>query len=101
MTNDNSAKNPVPNFYRASAADFEKIPGSPIAYWVSEKEQNNYNTGKILSSAAKPKKGIDTGDNARFLRFWYEISSSRISFKNDEYDKSDSYDWFSYNKGVK
>ncbi|WP_239441517.1 BREX-1 system adenine-specific DNA-methyltransferase PglX [Methanospirillum hungatei] len=31
---DTKSNNPVPNFYRASAEDFKKIPGSPIAwYW--------------------------------------------------------------------
>lgn len=39
-------------FYRASAADFGKIPGSPIGYWVSNQILNTFNQ-KPISSVAK------------------------------------------------
>jgi len=74
MTNDNSANNPAPNFYRASAPDFKKIPGSPIAYWVSESVQKVFETFSSLDQYASIGKGLDTGDNERFLRLWFEVS---------------------------
>jgi type II restriction/modification system DNA methylase subunit YeeA len=74
MTNDNSSNNPVPNFYRASAADFKKIPGSPIAYWVSESVQKVFETFSSLDQYASIGKGLDTGDNERFLRLWFEVN---------------------------
>ncbi len=53
--------------------NFNKIPGSPIGYWVSEKEQNQFLNSR-LSKYAKPCKGIDTGENAYFLRLWTEVN---------------------------
>ena len=47
MSSGSSANNPVPHFYRASAEDFRKIPGSPIAYWVSEKLLSSFKLKKI------------------------------------------------------
>lgn len=63
-------------FYRASIADFSKIPGNPIAYWVSPKITNIFSKGNPLSTYSDIGKGLDTGDNNRFLRMWYETSNS-------------------------
>jgi type II restriction/modification system DNA methylase subunit YeeA len=72
MTNDNSSNNPVPNFYRASAADFKKIPGSPMA----------------------------TGLNEEFVRMWSEVSISRIGFGQSKQDAEESgLKWFPYANG--
>jgi len=68
MTNDYSSNNPVPNFYRASAADFKKIPGSPIAYWVSEKVREIFTEFCSVGAISHPMIGMRTGDNDRFLR---------------------------------
>ena len=62
-------------FYHASAADFKKIPGSPIAYWVSEKIINTFQH-KVLADYEAPRFGMSTSDNDRFVRIWYEISAS-------------------------
>ena len=59
-------------FYEAQQFDFSKIPGNPIAYWVSPNVLKCYNH-KVIYNYAKPCKGIDTGDNSIFLRFWYEV----------------------------
>jgi len=88
-------------FFRASAADFKKIPGSPIAYWVSETLRNAFTDGALLRKIADPKKGLATTDNNRFLRFWFEISKDRFGFgyKNKlDAEKSDRK-WFPLNKG--
>ncbi len=73
--------------FRASAADFRKIPGSPIAYWVSEKMISLFN-GSKLGDYTETEYGIITGDNNRYLRFWYEIRN--YNFGNN---------WIKYNKG--
>lgn len=93
--------NPVPNFYRASAADFKKIPGSPIAYWVSDKMRNTFLAGASLGSIAKPKLGMRTGNNERFVRYWFEVWHNKIgfSFKNSQEAKDSGLKWFPYNKG--
>jgi len=61
-------------FHEAKPDDFKKIPSSPIAYWVSDKVREIFNIGKPLSSYASIGKGLDTGDNNRFLRNWFEVN---------------------------
>lgn len=82
-------------FYRASAADFMKIPGSPVAYWVSNKERDLYKSGEVLSKVASPRKGMDTGENELFLRLWHEVSLFKTSISQNTIKKK----WFPYNKG--
>ena len=79
-------------FFRASASDFQKIPGSPIAYWVSQFERDLYAGGQLLEKVSSPRKGIDTGENAAFLRLWHEVSKLKLYQLGG--DK-----WFPYNKG--
>ena len=100
MTNDNSANNPVPNFYRASAADFKKIPGSPIAYWTSEKIWELFNEAQNLRDFASPKIGMRTGDNEKILRFWHETDKSKTFCSEDYLEGNHNlYKWIPYNKG--
>lgn len=72
--------------------NFKKIPGKPIGYWVSEKEQKQFIQG-LLNKYAKPCKGIDTGENAYFLKLWFEVSSNEID------DSLGQGKWVPYNKG--
>jgi len=66
------------NHYSASAADFKKIPGAPIAYWVSNGIRWLFTESASLESKfERITKGIFTGDNKRFLRYWYEVSQDR------------------------
>lgn len=87
--------------FRTSAADFKKIPGSPIAYWVSERVREIFDTLPSLSEFAPTKQGLATGDNDRFLRYWYEPSIKNIGFKCVNRDVATESDkkWFPCNKG--
>ncbi|MCS0585328.1 BREX-1 system adenine-specific DNA-methyltransferase PglX [Massilia pinisoli] len=67
-------------FSRASAEDFEKIPGNPIAYWANESLLEKFVSLKKLSSIASPKKGLVTSDNERFLKKWFEVSRNKVGF---------------------
>ncbi|MCJ7602404.1 MAG: BREX-1 system adenine-specific DNA-methyltransferase PglX [Desulfobulbaceae bacterium] len=58
--------------FKAKPDEFKKIPGSPMAYWASERVHEIFSEGKSLDSFASIGKGLDTGDNNRFLRRWYE-----------------------------
>ncbi|MCO6025570.1 BREX-1 system adenine-specific DNA-methyltransferase PglX [Prevotella cerevisiae] len=80
---------------------FEQIPGSPIGYWVSEKFFSGFAGNLALSAVAKPCVGLQTADNARFLRYWSEVSIRRIGFgcKSSEEALSSRRKWFPYNKG--
>ena len=55
------------NLYTSSATNFSKIPGSPIAYWVSEKTISWCEKHK-LSNDVVGSVGIQTGDNEKFRR---------------------------------
>ncbi len=82
----------------AAAADFKKIPGSPIAYWVSEKIVRIFDNEKKLESIAPVKVGLQTGSNEIFVREWFEVSDNKTSFNsNSAHDYSRK--WFPYNKG--
>ncbi|MDI3486080.1 MAG: hypothetical protein PWQ50_1300 [Methanolobus sp.] len=101
MTTDNtSSTTPVPNFYRASAADFKKIPGSPIAYWASPAFTN------IFSSISAKEygnfvNGMTTGENDFFMRLWCEVSLSKTNFNSPDRKtaKNSKCKWFPYSKG--
>ena len=88
-------------FVQVSTDNFAKIPGSPIAYWASDKVLACY-SHKSIYDYANPCKGIDTGDNNIFLRFWHEVSDSRLfipdGHKLSEQDFNEKK-WFPYNKG--
>ena len=79
--------------YHVNQKEFEKIPGSPIAYWVSDKERELYLKGETLSKVAKCKKGIDTGKNEFFLKRWSEVERKKFSFDTN------IVKWVPYNKG--
>ena len=65
-------------FYRASAEDFKKIPGSPIAYWVSDRVREVFLNEKTFEASFSIKAGISTGRNEQFILLWTEVESSRI-----------------------
>ncbi len=60
-------------FYRRDAEAFKQIPGTPIAYWISDAAVKNMASLPSLSNFAQPKQGMVTRDNKRFMRSWWEI----------------------------
>ena len=64
------------NRYVAEQDSFSKIPGSPVAYWVNDTLFRDFAYG-LLKNNAITKQGFKTGDNDRFLRFWYEPSITK------------------------
>src|SRR5690554_2046642 len=87
-------------FFRASAEDFKKIPGSPIAYWIDETVRGLFLKSK-LSELGAAKQGLATSDNKRFVRNWQEVSIRAVGFDiGNEVDSIKSgFTWFPYNKG--
>ncbi|MRT07324.1 BREX-1 system adenine-specific DNA-methyltransferase PglX [Pantoea agglomerans] len=71
--------------------DFKKIPGAPIAYWISDSERNAFSDNKPLVNHAYSSNGIQTGNNDLFVRLWSEISQSKINKKWLPYIKGGSY----------
>ncbi len=80
-------------YYEQSNNNFLKIPGSPVAYWVTDEVYECFDKG-LLGQYATTKQGFKTGDNNRFLRLWYEADISKTSF-NGELTKK----WFPCTKG--
>jgi len=84
----------------ASAADFKKIPGSPIAYWVSGHIRSLFNYSK-LGEICETRLGMATANNERFLRLWHEVS--RLRFSSNIVSRKDAEEsklrWFPYQKG--
>ncbi len=64
-------------FFRCKTSDFSKIPGAPIAYWVSDKMIAIYKQAKQFNDIADPRQGFATGDNERYLRYWHEVPNER------------------------
>ena len=88
-------------YYEQSPDNFSKIPGSPVAYWVSEKTYRIFDEGNLLGNIADSKQGIATADNNTFLRLWCEIDRNKmaLSCKSHEEAQNNGMKWFPYNKG--
>ena len=87
-------------FAQVSSDNFEKIPGAPVAYWVSEKILMLFD-GQRICDVASAKSGMTTTDNDRFLRLWFEIDRNKMSTDysdiNETSDKK--YKWYPFCKG--
>ncbi len=88
-------------FYEADQSNFSKIPGSPIAYWVSDQILSLYCNYPALGSLAAPRKGNSTSDNNRFLRLWHEVDCNKMNLGCKELTRETTLTkrWFPYNKG--
>lgn len=89
------------DIYYCKQNGFHSIPGSPIAYWASDRVREIFAINRPLSAVCKPTQGLATADNGRFLRYWNEVDISKIGFgyKNCEEAKNSKLKWFPYNKG--
>ncbi len=87
-------------FYEADQSSFSKIPGSPVAYWISSKLIRAYE-GNSLAEYATITNGLFTCDNKRFLRLWHEVHVKNIKFQCKSKDEclSATQKWYPYNKG--
>jgi type II restriction/modification system DNA methylase subunit YeeA len=82
-------------FYRASAKDFEKVPGIPISYWLSDTFRSAF-SGENFVSKATPIQGIITGKTDHFLRLWPEIGYNNVRKPSEP---TDNQYWVPYAKG--
>lgn len=85
----------------AKPDEFQKIPGSPIAYWVSNTLRQAFTEAKCLKDIGEPRLGMATGNNDVHLRLWYEISFHKIGLGCDSRESAllTKCKWFPYNKG--
>ena len=89
------------NYHYPKQSNFSKIPGSPVAYWVSNAFLRVFDTGVLLGKIADAKQGVATADNNRFLRLWNEVSINKVSFHTHSHEDAATAreKWFPYNKG--
>ena len=85
----------------ADQSNFSKIPGSPVAYWVSENVTQIFSNNKTIDEIAYPRQGLATGNNEHYLRLWTEVSY--LDIKRDAHSHEDFFNsakkYIPYNKG--
>lgn len=81
------------DIYTCKTEGFSSIPGSPIAYWASDRVREIFKTGKPLGKLSVVKEGLKTGDNDYFIRKWYEVLYGKINLTNN------SAKWIKTTKG--
>ena len=88
-------------FYEAQQSNFSKIPGSPVAYWVSNGLLEAFDSGKSLDEIALARNGMKTGENGRFVRLWWEVAIADLNLyaKDWKIAVASKAKWFPYNKG--
>ena len=85
---------------RVAQDEFKKIPGSPVAYWVTESMRAAFASFPRLDNFASPRKGMVTADNPRFIRCWHEVSASNTGHGFSRNSAAASQNkWFPYTKG--
>ena len=86
-----------PNIFQEN---FEKIPDSPIAYWATNKVFEIFKENNVIGDLFNIKQGLATCNNALFVRYWHEVSNSKVGYNlNSEEALSSDFKWFPYNKG--
>jgi len=87
--------------FKANQKDFKKIPGNPIAYWASDKMKEIFEKANKIRELFDVKTGIQTGNNDKFVRFWYEVFFNKIGIGFSHYSDIliEKKKWYPYNKG--
>ena len=88
-------------YYTANQKDFEKIPGSPIGYWLSKSWITNFEKNNQLGKVVSGKSGMSTCDNDRFMRLWTEIEADNFNVECNSHEEgiASGKKWFPYGKG--
>ena len=88
-------------YYETVQDNFSLIPNNVVVYNASSIALKHFQNDSPLSSIVAAKPGMQTSDNDRFLRIWYEVGFSGIGFRFDhEMARISEYKWFPYNKGI-
>jgi hypothetical protein len=87
--------------FSSSSDDFRKIPGNPIAYWLSDRVRAIFEKGTTFSLFLDIRQGMSTGDTPKWVREWHEIrfhDLDRACLNSDDLMNSRKK-WFPYSKG--
>ncbi|WP_271398741.1 BREX-1 system adenine-specific DNA-methyltransferase PglX [Salinicoccus roseus] len=86
--------------YSKNSKDFKVVPGHPVAFWATENIIEAFTKG-YLKEVATAKQGLATGNNAKFLRLWFEVEFKKIGYGLSANEASNNFEkkWFPLNKG--
>ncbi|MEV0795476.1 BREX-1 system adenine-specific DNA-methyltransferase PglX [Kribbella sp. NPDC050459] len=89
------------NRFELAQTSFTDLPGQPIAYWLSEPLRKAFSSHLALGSTVAPKQGIKTGNNERFLRYWFEVGDNNLgrNMLSREEALASGKGWFPCQKG--
>jgi len=90
-------------FYKSSANNFKKIPGVPIAYWVSNNFLSSFENNNLLGDILNAKTGVTTGNNNLHVRYWFEVDRNNLNLcaKNRKETTEYPQKWYPLNSGGK
>lgn len=88
-------------YFQCSSKELLRIPGAPIAYWISDKMRRCFEIGTPIGTISQPRQGMASSDNERFLKLWHEVSERRTCriARNRAEALASHARWFPYNKG--
>lgn len=88
------------HLYRIATSEFAKVPGAPIAYWLSDEMRAVFGF-EPLERVFTTRLGLSTANNEQFLRYWWEVSRHRIArgCADRRAAESTGARWFPYQKG--
>ena len=97
----NHSDDGVQLYYTLEQKELKMVPGAPIAYWVSKKIRETFTNNLPLSAVASPCVGLQTADNGRFVRSWFEVAKTSIGFgcASAAASVASGRKFFPYNKG--
>lgn len=86
-------------FYETNQSVYEIIPSCAIAFWATKEQLNAFEIGKTIGEQYKTITGSSTGENAKFLRLWYEVDNTKVGFNLPSTYDGFGYKWIPCNKG--
>ena len=87
------------NRYISKQDNFHKVPGTTIAYWVSDAILDSFNDDISAGKFADFRHGMSTSDNNKYLRLWFEPSADNIGFNCESKEQTKEHKWYAYLKG--
>ena len=90
-----------PWVFRRTPTDFRSIPGSPFAYGLSDAVRSAFITSRPLMGEVELREGLTTGDNGKYLRYWWEVSAMRCAKSCNSRGEASASGarWFPHKKG--
>jgi hypothetical protein len=74
------SKRPEVHVYYYRQKDFTAIPGNPWVYWINQKIKDLFIKFPSMKTISPSRQGLATGNNAQFIRYWWEVGSNNIEF---------------------